>query len=190
MPALNLPVTPAVRALRAAEVAFVPHVYDYVERGGTRHSAEALGVDEHRVVKTLVMEARGRDGGPTTEGRPQAVGGGVRRTPTTQAQPLIVLMHGDREVSTRELARQIGAREVAPASPAAVEKHTGYVPGGVSPFGTRRPLPVYVEASILLLDRFLLNGGRRGFLVEIAPADLERVLAPLPVNVAIERGAS
>ena len=169
MPSLNLPVTAAVRALRAAGVEFVPHVYDYVERGGTRHSAEALGVDEHRVVKTLVMEARGRDGQP---------------------QPLIVLMHGDREVSTRELARQIGAREVTPASPAAVEKQTGYVPGGVSPFGTRRPLPVYVEASILTLDRFLLNGGRRGFLVEITPADLARALAPHPVNVAIERGAS
>ena len=169
MPALTLPVTPAVRVLRAAGVEFVPHVYDYLERGGTRHSAEALGVDEHRVVKTLVMEARGRDG---------------------KAQPLIVLMHGDREVSTRELARQIGAREIAPASAAAVEKHTGYVPGGVSPFGTRRALPVYVEASILSLERFLLNGGRRGFLVEITPADLERVLAPRPVNVAIERGAS
>ena len=99
-------------------------------------------------------------------------------------------MHGDREVSTRELARQIGAREIAPASAAAVEKHTGYVPGGVSPFGTRRALPVYVEASILSIERFLLNGGRRGFLVEITPADLERVLAPRPVNVAIERGAS
>jgi Cys-tRNA(Pro) deacylase len=169
VPSLNLPVTAAVRALRAAGVEFVPHVYDYVERGGTRQSAEALGVEEHRVVKTLVMEARGRDGQP---------------------QPLIVLMHGDREVSTRELARQIGAREVSPASPAAVERHTGYVPGGVSPFGTRRPLPVYVEHSILSLERFLLNGGRRGFLVEIAPADLERVLAPRPVRVAIERDRS
>jgi Cys-tRNA(Pro) deacylase len=169
VPALNLPVTAAVRALRAAGVEFVPRVYDYVERGGTRHSAEALGVEEHRVVKTLVMEARGRDG---------------------KTQPLIVLMHGDREVSTRELAQQIGAREVAPASAAAVEKHTGYVPGGVSPFGTRRPLPVYVEDSILSLERFLLNGGRRGFLIEITPSDLERLLAPLRVKVAIERGAS
>jgi prolyl-tRNA editing enzyme YbaK/EbsC (Cys-tRNA(Pro) deacylase) len=183
---LSLPATPAVRALKAAGVEFVPHVYDYVERGGTRHSAEALGVDEHRVVKTLVMEARGRDGGPATEGRPPAIGGGVRRTPTTQPQPLIILMHGDREVSTRALARQIGAREVAPASAAAVEKHTGYVPGGVSPFGTRRPLPVYVEASILALERFVLNGGRRGFLVEITPADLLRVLAPVRVEVAID----
>ena len=165
MRTLNLPSTPAVRALRAYGIEFVPHVYDYVERGGTRHSAEALGVDEHRVVKTLVMESRGREGKP---------------------QPLLVLMHGDREVSTRELARQVGAREVAPASASAVEKHTGYLPGGVSPFGTRRPLPVYVEASILSLERFLLNGGRRGFLVEITPADLLRVVAPVRVNVAIE----
>lgn len=160
-----MPVTAAVRALRAAGVEFEPHVYAYLERGGTKHSAEALGVDEHAVVKTLIMEARGREGRP---------------------QPLIVLMHGDREVSTKELARQIGAREVAPASPAAVEKHTGYVPGGVSPFGTRARLPVYVEETILALDRFLINGGRRGFLVRIAPADLERVLEPVPVRVAIE----
>jgi Cys-tRNA(Pro) deacylase len=161
----DVPATSAVRVLRAAGVAFEPRVYAYVERGGTRHSAEVLGVDEHAVVKTLVMEARGRDG---------------------KAQPLLVLMHGDREVSTKELARQIGAREVAPASPAAVEKHTGYVPGGVSPFGTRSRLPVYVEGSILTLERFLINGGRRGFLVEIRPADLERVLAPVAVRVAIE----
>ena len=165
MPALSIPSTPAVRVLKAAGVEFVPREYAYLERGGTRHSAEALGVDEHRVVKTLVMEAHGREGKP---------------------QPLVILMHGDREVSTRELARQIGAREVQPASAAAVEKHTGYVPGGVSPFGTRRPLPVYVEESILSLESFLLNGGRRGFLVEITPADLSRVLAPVPVNVAIE----
>ena len=111
------------------------------------------------------MEARGREGKP---------------------QPLLVLMHGDREVSTRELARQIGAREVAPASAAAVEKHTGYVPGGVSPFGTRRSLPVYVESSILSLERFLVNGGRRGFLVELTPADFLRVVVPVRVDVAIE----
>jgi Cys-tRNA(Pro) deacylase len=165
MPALKVPVTPAVRVLRAAGIEFVPKIYDYVERGGTRHSAEALGVDEHHVVKTLVMEARGREGA---------------------AQPVLVLMHGDREVSTRELARQIGAREVTPASASNVEKHTGYVPGGVSPFGTLRALPVYVEATILALERFVLNGGKRGFLVEIRPADLQRVLAPQPVHVAIE----
>ena len=161
----DVPATAAVRALRAAGVAFEPRVYAYVERGGTRHSAQALGVEEHAVVKTLVMEARGREG---------------------KAQPLLVLMHGDREVSTKELARQIGAREVAPATAAAVEKHTGYVPGGVSPFGTRTRLPVYVEGSILALGRFLINGGKRGFLVEIRPADLQRVLAPVTVSVAIE----
>jgi Cys-tRNA(Pro) deacylase len=121
---------------------------------------------EHSVVKTLVMEAKGREG---------------------PATPLLVLMHGDREVSTRELARQIGAREVAPASAAKVEAHTGYVPGGVSPFGTRKALPVYVEESVLGLDAVYINGGKRGFLVQISPEDLSRVLAPTPVRVAIER---
>ncbi len=164
-----VPVTPAVRALRAAGVAFIPHVYAYVERGGTRHSAEALNVPEHSVVKTLCMEARGKGTAP---------------------EPLLVLMHGDREVSTRELARQIGAREVSPASVAAVEKHTGYVPGGVSPFGTRKALPVYVEASVLELPSFFVNGGKRGFLVEITPDELVRVVAPTPVRVAVERGAT
>jgi Cys-tRNA(Pro) deacylase len=161
----DIPSTPAVRMLRAAGVAFVPHAYAYVERGGTKHSAEALGVPEHAVVKTLVMEAR--DGS----------------SPVPRA--LIVLMHGDREVSTKQLARQIGAREVAPASPAAVEKHTGYVPGGVSPFGIRKPLTVHVERSILSLERLLINGGRRGFLVEIAPDVLTKLLSPVPVDVAI-----
>jgi Cys-tRNA(Pro) deacylase len=160
-----VPATSAVRALRAANVSFTPRFYEYVERGGTRHSAEALAVPEHEVVKTLVMEAR-RSGPP---------------------EPLLVLMHGDREVSTRQLARQIGAREVAPASPNAVEKHTGYVPGGVSPFGPRKRLPVYVERSVLALSRVLVNGGRRGFLVEVAPEVFARVLGAVPVDVAIER---
>ena len=160
-----MPATSAVRALRAASVAFMPRFYAYVERGGTSHSAEALGVPEHEVVKTLVMEAR-RSGSP---------------------EPLVVLMHGDREVSTKQLARQIGAREVAPASPDAVEKHTGYVPGGVSPFGPRKRLPVYVERSILALPRVLVNGGRRGFLVEIEPEVFARVLGAVAVDVAIER---
>jgi len=160
-----VPATSAVRALRAAGVAFTPRFYEYVERGGTRHSAEALGVPEHEVVKTLVMEAR-RSGGP---------------------EPLLVLMHGDREVSTKQLARQIGAREIAPASADAVEKHTGYVPGGVSPFGPRKRLPVYVERSVLALPRVLVNGGRRGFLVEVVPEVFPRVLGAVPVDVAIER---
>ena len=168
----DAPVTPGVRALRAAGVEFTPHLYAFVERGGTRHSAEALGVPEHSVVKTLVMEAKGREG---------------------PAAPLVVLMHGDREVSTRELARQIGAREVAPASAARVEAHTGYVPGGVSPFGTRKTLPVYVEETVFDLDAIYINGGKRGFLVRISPADLRRVLAPVAVRVAIpprEKGAA
>ena len=151
--------------LRAAGVAFTPHFYEYVERGGTRHSSEALGVPEHSVVKTLVMEAR--DGTPAP-------------------RPLIILMHGDREVSTKQLARQIGAREVAPASPAAVEKHTGYVPGGVSPFGTRKAMPVHVERSIFGMPRVLVNGGKRGFLVELEPEVFRRLLAAVEVDVAIE----
>jgi Cys-tRNA(Pro) deacylase len=162
----DVPVTPGVRALRAAGIDFTPFVFDYVDRGGARHSAEALGLPEHAVVKTLVMEAKGREGPATA---------------------LLVLMHGDREVSTRELARQIGAREVAPASASKVESHTGYVPGGVSPFGTRKKLPVYVEESVLALDAIHLNGGKRGFLVRISPADLVRVLSPVPVRVAIAR---
>ena len=166
MKAADVPVTAGVRALRAAGVGFTPHVFEYVERGGARHSAAALGVPEHAVVKTLVMEAKGRDGRSTA---------------------LLVLMHGDREVSTRELARQIGAREVSPSSAAKVESHTGYVPGGVSPFGTRKTLPVYVEETVLELDRIYINGGRRGFLVEISIADLMRVVSPTPVRVAIAR---
>ena len=163
MKAEQVPATSAVRVLRAAGISFTPRFYAYVDRGGTRHSAEALNVPEHEVVKTLVMEAR-RSGPP---------------------EPLLVLMHGDREVSTRQLARQIGAREVAPASAGNVEKHTGYVPGGVSPFGTRKPLPVHVERSILELPRVLVNGGRRGFLVELAPEAFTKVLSAIPVEVAI-----
>jgi Cys-tRNA(Pro) deacylase len=164
--AADVPVTSGLRALRAAGVDFTPYLFEYVERGGARHSAAALGLPEHSVVKTLVMEAKGRDGRPT---------------------PLLVLMHGDREVSTRELARQIGAREVSPSSAARVESHTGYLPGGVSPFGTRKTLPVYVEATVLELEKIYINGGKRGFLVQISPADLVRVLSPTPVRVAIAR---
>ena len=163
MKAEQVPATSAVRVLRAAGISFTPRFYAYVDRGGTRHSAEALNVPEHEVVKTLVMEAR-RSGPP---------------------EPLLILMHGDREVSTKQLARQIGAREVAPASAGNVEKHTGYVPGFVSPFGTRKPLPVHVERSILELPRVLVNGGRRGFLVELAPEAFTKVLSAVPVEVAI-----
>jgi Cys-tRNA(Pro) deacylase len=157
---MDYPVTPAIRLLREKKVSFEPHLYTYEERGGTRHSAEALGVDEHAVVKTLVMETDAR-------------------------RPLIVLMHGDREVSTKQLARAIGARSVQPCDPAAAQKHTGYVVGGTSPFGTRASLPVYVERTIFDLPKIYINGGKRGFLVSIAPQALSDVLAVEVVEAAI-----
>ena len=157
-----MPVTQAVRALRAAKVAFTPHLYPYVERGGTKHSSDALGVDEHVVIKTIVMEASG-----------------------DRARPLIVLMHGDREISTQKLARLLGVKDVTPASEAAVEKHTGYLPGGTSPFGTRTALPVYVEETVLALERIYINGGKRGFLVSLAPSVLTTLLRATAVNVAV-----
>ena len=162
MKAVEVPVTTAVRALRAASATFVPHLYPWVEHGGTGAAAAALGVDEHAVVKTLVMEADD---------------GGRRRA-------LLVLMHGDREVSTKELARTLRVKTVAPSSEAGVTRATGYLPGGVSPFGTRTRLEVCVEAGILELERIYINGGKRGFLVEIAPAELTRILAATPVRVA------
>ena len=146
--------------LREHKVEFAPHLYDYEERGGTRHSAEALGVDEHAVVKTLVMETEAR-------------------------KPLIVLMHGDREVSTKQLARTLNVKSVQPAQPATAQKHTGYLVGGTSPFGTRAKLPVYVERTIFALPRIYINGGKRGFLVEIAPQVLRELLPVEEVSVAI-----
>ena len=160
---MDYPVTPAVRLLRKKKVAFEPRLYDYVERGGTRHSAEALGVDEHAVVKTLVME-------------------------TDAHKPLIVLMHGDREVSTKQLARALGVKSVHPCDFAAAQKHTGYLVGGTSPFGTRAHLPVYVERTIFELPAICINGGKRGFLVEIEPRVLREVLPVEEVEVAIEKG--
>lgn len=157
------PVTPAVRALRAAGVTFTDHLYEYEEKGGTAVSARELGVDEHAVVKTLVMEDE-------------------------QRQPLIVLMHGDRQVSTKELARQLGRKAIQPCTPEVANRHTGYLVGGTSPFGTRKQLPVYMERSILGLPRVFINGGKRGYLVGMTPADAARVLKPEPVNVAIEKG--
>lgn len=154
------PVTAAVRALRTAGVNFSDHLYAYEEKGGTSVSSRELGVDEHCVIKTLVMED---DAG----------------------QPLLVLMHGDRQVSTKELARQIGARSVEPCRPEVAQKHTGYLVGGTSPFGTRRPLKVYAEESILTLPMLYINGGKRGYLVGMVPAELLRVLQPTPVRVAI-----
>ena len=159
---MDYPVTPAVRLLREKDVAFEPHLYDYVERGGTSHSAEALGVDEHAVVKTLVMETDAR-------------------------KPLLVLMHGDREVSTKQLARALGVKGVHPCDFAQAQKHTGYLVGGTSPFGTRARLPVYVERTIFDLPKIYINGGKRGFLVEIVPQVLRDVLKVEEVEVAIEK---
>jgi Cys-tRNA(Pro) deacylase len=154
----NYPVTPAVRLLREKKIAFEPHFYQYEERGGTKRSAAELGVDEHTVIKTLVMETDAR-------------------------QPLIVLMHGDMEVSTKELARSLGVKSVSPCDPAIAQKHTGYQVGGTSPFGTRKPLAVYAEKSIFDLPVIYINGGKRGFLVSISPSDLRRALKISEVNV-------
>jgi Cys-tRNA(Pro) deacylase len=155
-----IPVTPAIRALRAAGVAFTEHLYRYEEHGGTRVSARELGVDEHAVVKTLVMEDDAR-------------------------APLIVLMHGDLEVSTKQLARAIGCKHVEQCKPDVASRHSGYLVGGTSPFGTRKAMVVYVERSVLDLPRVYINGGARGFLVGIVPADLVRVLNPISVDVGI-----
>lgn len=156
----DYPVTPAVRVLREKKIAFEPHLYDYVEQGGTRRSADELGVDEHSVIKTLVME-------------------------TDRREPLIVLMHGDREVSTKELARAIGVKTVAPCSPNAAQKHTGYMVGGTSPFGTRKRIEVYAQKTIFELEKIYINGGKRGFLIEITPKDLRAALPVTEVDVAI-----
>lgn len=157
---MNYPVTPAVRLLREKKINFEPHLYDYEERGGTRHSAESLGVDEHAVVKTLVMETESR-------------------------KPLIVLMHGDCEVSTKQLARTLGVKSVQPCDPQTAQKHTGYLVGGTSLFGTRTKLPVYVERTIFELPKIYINGGKRGFLVEIEPRVLRDVLPVKEVEAAI-----
>lgn len=154
------PVTPAVRQLRAEKVDFADHPYAYEEKGGTAVSARELGVDEHCVIKTLVMEDE-------------------------RKEPLIVLMHGDMQVSTKELARTIGVKQVSPCTPDVAQKHTGYQVGGTSPFGTRRRMPVYMEAGIAELKRIYINGGKRGFLVSMEPPELVRVLKPIPVTVGI-----
>ena len=155
----KLPVTAAVRVLREHGVAFTHHPYVYEERGGTAVSARELGVDEHAVVKTLVMQDEA-------------------------ARPMVVLMHGDREVSTKNLARTLGVKTIEPCPPAVADRHSGYQVGGTSPFGTRKPMPVYMERSIAALPYIYVNGGRRGYLVGLAPADLVRVLAPTLVDVA------
>ena len=152
--------TPATQFLRRAGIVFSEHPYDYVERGGTAESARQLGVPEHEVVKTLVMQDE-------------------------RAQPLIVLMHGDKQVSTKNLARAIGAKSVEPCAPDAAQRHSGYLVGGTSPFGTRKVMPVFVEAGVLALPRILINGGRRGFLVGIDPAVLVSSLGAKAVQCAL-----
>ncbi len=154
------PVTQAIRMLRAHHVAWTDHLYAYEEKGGTRVSARELGVDEHAVIKTLIMHDE-------------------------QKRPLVVLMHGDCEVSTKNLARQLAVKSIEPCPPAIADKHSGYQVGGTSPFGTRQAMPVYMEASIAELPRIFLNGGKRGYLIGIDPADVVRVLQPTLVNVAV-----
>jgi Cys-tRNA(Pro) deacylase len=156
--------TPATALLDARKVDYSEHVYDYVDHGGTAESARQLGVDEHRVVKTLVFEDEA-------------------------AHPLIVLMHGDRKVSAKNLARQIGRKRVAPCKPEVAERHTGFQVGGTSPFGTRKRVPVFVERGVLALDRIYINGGRRGYLVGIAPAELTQLLGATPVDCALDPDA-
>ena len=153
--------TPATQWLKAHGVVFTEHPYAYLEHGGTEHSAASLGLDEHMVVKTLVMQDQ-------------------------DARPLIVLIHGDRKVSTKNLARQIGAKTVEPCKPEVASRHSGYLVGGTSPFGTRREMPVYVEESILALPRIAINGGRRGYLVGIDPQVCTTVLGARPVQCALE----
>ena len=153
--------TPATQLLKAHQVPFTGHPYDYVEHGGTAESARQLGFDEHQVVKTLVMQDQ-------------------------DARPLIVLMHGDCKVSTKNLARQIGAKSVEPCTPEVAQRHSGYLVGGTSPFGTRREMPVYIEESILQLPRIAINGGRRGYLIGIDPRVCVQVLGAKPVQCAID----
>ena len=153
--------TQATVFLKANKVAYTEHEYEYVEHGGTEVSASALGVNEHEVVKTLVMQDQ-------------------------DAKPLIVLMHGDRKVSTKNLARQAGVKRIEPCKPDVAQRHSGYQVGGTSPFGTRKKLPVYLERSILELPQIYINGGRRGFLVRISPHEIVRTLEPTLVDVALE----
>lgn len=155
----KLPVTAAVRALREHGIAFTHHPYEYEARGGTAVSARELGVSEHAVIKTLVMEDEDK-------------------------RPLIVLMHGDREVSTKNLARLLGVKTITPCEPAVADRHSGYQVGGTSPFGTRRAMPVYLQRTVADLPYLYVNGGRRGYLVGMAPADLIRVLRPTLGDIA------
>ncbi|MHB9098732.1 MAG: aminoacyl-tRNA deacylase [Syntrophales bacterium] len=156
----RIPVTPAILAMRRSGLIFTLHPYRYEEHGGTRVSAEELGVDEHLVIKTLVMEDE-------------------------HGAPLIILMHGDRQVSTKTLARLLGVKSINPCEPRVAEKHTGYRVGGTSPFGTKKPLRIFIEEGIAALPRILINAGSRGLLAEMSPEELIRALKPVTVKVAI-----
>ena len=153
--------TPATMFLKAHKVAYTEHEFEYVEHGGTEISASSLGVDEHHVVKTLVMQDE-------------------------DAKPLIVLMHGDKKVSTKNLARQAGRKRIEPCKPEVAQRHSGYQVGGTSPFGTRKKMPIYVERTILELPKIYINGGRRGFLVGVEPVEISRTLAPVLVDAALD----
>lgn len=153
--------TPATAFLARHGVQFTEHEFQYKEHGGTSHSSASLGVPEHQVVKTLVME-------------------------NEKGEPLIVLMHGDRKVSTKELARQAGAKRIAPCRPEVATRHSGYLIGGTSPFGTRKAMPIYLERSILELPRIYINGGRRGYLLGMAPSELTRLLSPVLVDAGLQ----
>ena len=160
MKELDFPVTAAIRVLRHKQAEYTPCLFEYEEHGGTRHSAAVLGVPEHQVIKTLVMEDENR-------------------------QPLLVLMHGDCEVSTKNLARELGVKRIQPCAVAVAQKHSGYQVGGTSPFGTIKPLPVYAEKTIFDLAQIYVNGGKRGFLIGIAPRLLKELLQVREVNVAL-----
>ncbi|CAM8625943.1 EbsC Uncharacterized conserved protein [Comamonadaceae bacterium] len=153
--------TPATQLLKASKVAFTEHPYEYLEHGGAQHSAAVLGFDPFTVVKTLIMQDQ-------------------------DAKPLVVLMHGNRKVSTKNLARQIGAKSVEPCAPEVANKHSGYLVGGTSPFGTRKTMPVFIEFTILELPRICINGGRRGYLVGIDPHVCVELLGAKPVQCALE----
>jgi Cys-tRNA(Pro) deacylase len=153
--------TPATAFLAKHGVAYTEHEFEYIEHGGTSHSSASMGVPEHSVIKTLVMEDEG-------------------------GEPLVVLMHGDRKVSTRELARQAGVKRVVPCKPEVATRHSGYLIGGTSPFGTRKRMRIFLERSVLELDRIYINGGRRGYLLGMPPAELTRTLSPVLVEVALQ----
>jgi len=160
---MNYPITPAIRVLREKKIEFEPHVFEYVEKGGTKHSAKELGVDEHAVIKTLIFE-------------------------TSEKKPLIVLQHGDFQVSTKNLARALNVKSVAPAAPEKANKLTGYLVGGTSPFGVKTKMPVYAEKTIFGLDKIYINGGKRGFLVVIEPQVLRDILKVEEIEVGINDG--